>query len=469
MGRAQNAAFFVCGLVNNFVYVVFLSAAVDMMSEAKVFVPKSVVLLACIIPALIIKSIVPICLYQTSYILRMAICVVLSIASMLIVAFTTKLEVQLFGIVLAAISSGLGESTFLALTSYFKDEVISYWSSGTGGAGLAGSWIYLLLTSVLKLSTSTSLLIVSVAPLGMAVAYMLALRVPASSSFRGPLDGSEQQFDVVPNDSGVLDRPKSQEIGRPSPTPSDNSLQAAHIAAAQSPQQLLTTKKSAIRYLIPRYLLPLFLVYLAEYTINQGILPTVLYPLDKTPFHAARDHYPAFQACYQAGVLISRSSVLFFRLPNIMWPSVVQMGFMALLAAHAITSVVIPSVYLLFCIIFVEGLIGGGVYVNCYWKLAHDPKLQFDALPSSDSSASSNSELANPADPSLQPSASAEELDGGHSRARPVKGALDKAFCFTVCGVADSLAITLAGLISLWLEGFLCTLQHQKGNGLCTN
>lgn len=33
-----------------------------------------------------------------------------------------------------------------------------------------------------------------------------------------------------------------------------------------------------------RYMIPLFLVYLAEYTINQGVAPTLLFPLAESPF-----------------------------------------------------------------------------------------------------------------------------------------------------------------------------------------
>lgn len=53
---------------------------------------------------------------------------------------------SLCGVVLASISSGLGEVTFLSLTAFYPSAVISWWSSGTGGAGLLGSLSYLGLT-----------------------------------------------------------------------------------------------------------------------------------------------------------------------------------------------------------------------------------------------------------------------------------------------------------------------------------
>ena len=46
------------------------------------------------------------------------------------------------GVVCASIASGLGEYSFLQLGSYFDPNVISTWSSGTGGAGVFGALSY---------------------------------------------------------------------------------------------------------------------------------------------------------------------------------------------------------------------------------------------------------------------------------------------------------------------------------------
>ena len=46
-------------------------------------------------------------------------------------------------------------------------------------------------------------------------------------------------------------------------------------------------------------MLPLLLVYLAEYTINQGVAPTLLFPLESSPFHHYRAFYPTYNAIYR--------------------------------------------------------------------------------------------------------------------------------------------------------------------------
>lgn len=67
-------------------------------------------------------------------------------------------------------------------------------------------------------------------------------------------------------------------------------------------QSLLRTLKSNMnraKYLFVPFMLPLALVYFAEYEINQGVAPTLLYPLQDTPFNSYRDMYPMYSTLYQ--------------------------------------------------------------------------------------------------------------------------------------------------------------------------
>lgn len=49
------------------------------------------------------------------------------------------------------------------------------------------------------------------------------------------------------------------------------------------------------------YMLPLLLVYIAEYTINLGLFPVLLFPLKSTPFTEYRSFYPFYSFLYQVG------------------------------------------------------------------------------------------------------------------------------------------------------------------------
>lgn len=74
-----------------------------------------------------------------SYHVRILVTVTLSILSFLIPAIFEPVSIKLIGVGCASLSSGFGEITFLAYSSYFNKNTVSFWSSGTGAAGIFGS------------------------------------------------------------------------------------------------------------------------------------------------------------------------------------------------------------------------------------------------------------------------------------------------------------------------------------------
>ncbi|TKA62988.1 hypothetical protein B0A49_08783 [Cryomyces minteri] len=121
------------------------------------------------------------------------------------------------------------------------------------------------------------------------------------------------------------------------------------------------------------YMLPLLLVYIAEYTINQGVAPTLLFPVGSSPFTHYRAFYPTYNAIYQVGVFISRSSTPFFRVHNLYVPSFLQIVNLIVLTLHALFDF-IPNVYYIFAVVFWEGLLGGLVYVNTFAEITDKVK-----------------------------------------------------------------------------------------------
>lgn len=79
------------------------------------------------------------------------------------------IPIRLVGVMMASLSSGLGEQTFLMLSSFYRLQMVSAWSSGTGGAGLLGSLLFLALTSWIGLSIPATLGVVSVCILQLGV------------------------------------------------------------------------------------------------------------------------------------------------------------------------------------------------------------------------------------------------------------------------------------------------------------
>lgn len=120
--------------------------------------------------------------------------------------------------------------------------------------------------------------------------------------------------------------------------------------------------------LIESSMLPLLLVYIAEYTINQGVAPTLLFPLESSPFENYRSFYSTYAFIYQVGVFISRSSTPFIRVHHLYLPSFLQIANLILLTLHALFNF-IPHFYIVCIVIFWEGLLGGLVYVSTFAEI----------------------------------------------------------------------------------------------------
>ena len=165
-------------------------------------------------------------------------------------------------------------------------------------------------------------------------------------------------------------------------------------------------------------MLPLFLVYIAEYTINQGIAPVLLFPVEESPFTELRDFYPMYGFLYQLGVFVSRTSIAWVRVRQLYLPSFLQVGNVVLLALHALFDF-LPNVYVVFLVVFWEGLLGGAVYVNTFADIM-------------------------------------EEVPPA-----------DREFSLSATSVSDSAGICVAGFLGMAMEVWLCGWQVRHGRDWC--
>ncbi|KAL2872756.1 CLN3 protein-domain-containing protein [Aspergillus lucknowensis] len=365
--RKVCVAFWLFGLINNLLYVIILSAALDLVGPN---VPKGVVLLADVLPSFATKLVAPYFIHAVPYSMRIVICVFLSALGMLVVALSPAyvdggtISSKLAGIVLASLSSGIGELSFVGLTHFYGPFSLAAWGSGTGAAGLAGAGSYALATSTLGLKVKTTLLASAFLPAILAVSFFFILpRSAIQSGYHGITDAERHADESVPRDLG--DDESEGLLG--SSIHSVRSLKSTHVQSEFGWHSLKANLQRARGLFFP-FMLPLLLVYIAEYTINQGVSPTLLFPLKETPFEHFRAFYPAYNAIYQVGVFISRSSTPFFRIHDLYLPSFLQIINLAVLSLHSLFDF-IPSVYLVFIVIFWEGLLGGLVYVNTFAEI----------------------------------------------------------------------------------------------------
>lgn len=166
-------------------YVIILSAALDLVGPA---LPKSIVLLADVLPSLLTKMSAPYFVHLLPYRLRVVILVALSFTGMQLVAWADALPARLCGVVLASISSGLGELSFLAMTHFYGRFAIPFWGSGTGAAGLLGAAMYVTATTGLGFTERQSLMAFGFLPAIMLVAFFGILPM---APLRGKAHGYE--------------------------------------------------------------------------------------------------------------------------------------------------------------------------------------------------------------------------------------------------------------------------------------
>jgi battenin len=158
--------------------VIILSAALDLVGPN---IPKGVVLLCDVIPSFGTKLVAPYFIHIVPYPLRILAFVAISTIGMLLIALTPdaqdagNIAVKMVGVMLASLSSGGGELSFLGLTHYYGHISLASWSSGTGGAGLIGAGAYAVATTSIGLSVRTSLLVFSFLPLIMLASFFFIL------------------------------------------------------------------------------------------------------------------------------------------------------------------------------------------------------------------------------------------------------------------------------------------------------
>lgn len=364
------SSFWVFGLLNNVLYVVILSAAIDLVGATT---PKGVVLLADVLPALIAKVSAPFYIQRVPYPLRIFCLVGLSFVGMQLVAAGNSFLPIITGICLASLSSGFGEITFLALTHFYDRNAVHGFSSGTGAAGLVGSFLFMLATTVLHVSTRWTLILFSISPFAFLLVFFKLL----------------PPRDYVPVDIDLN---------------------------SDSEPQIKTIDR--IKPLVRPFIIPLMLVYIGEYVINQGISPTLLFDLNDMPFAAYRDAYVTYSTLYQVGVFISRSSAPWVRIHQLYLPAALQLLNVGICILQSMF-MIFPSIYILFILMVYEGLLGGAAYVNTYMQVT-------ETVP-----------------------------------------AKEREFAMATVGMSDSAGITLAGLLSLWLEPVLCHYQMRHDRPWC--
>uniref|UniRef100_A0AC34GUL1 Battenin n=1 Tax=Panagrolaimus sp. ES5 TaxID=591445 RepID=A0AC34GUL1_9BILA len=385
-------------------------------------ISASAVLLADTIPCVIVELTFPFFMNRIPYGVRHAIVVSCQALSFIIVAFSPNVIVALIGVVFAAIGAGLGAINCLALSSHFSKTTVSTWSSGTGAAGVVASFAYAAFTEphLANLSPKVTMLIMLVIPLTYSMAYWAVLNKPNTiykCNLLNPLTW------IVPysHDDDIF----------------ENSVKNLHVVAnydeeegdvseivkANQSGRVVQRKLSLIEKFIVikslwRYMIPVILVYFAQYFINQGLTPLIYFDCSHGFNLSKASQYRWFQVLYQTGTFISRSSVNIIQISmGALYLMPVLQAFNAIFLTINAIYFFVPHISLIFGIILIEGIIGGLSYVNSLHRM--------------------------------------------HRNILPDV----REFAMSTAGASRTLGIVMSGFIAIPVRNYICNRQHSSLNG----
>lgn len=123
-------AFFIFGTLIYAMYSLVIAAAQDIL--AGTLIQTSMVLIADIGPYFLVTLIAPCFIQKISYFTRISTVFMSGIVGLLMLAFSEQLYWKLIGVGITSFGYGVGEVTFLALTSFYHQTTLSAYSAGTG-------------------------------------------------------------------------------------------------------------------------------------------------------------------------------------------------------------------------------------------------------------------------------------------------------------------------------------------------
>jgi len=265
-------------------------------------------------------------------------------------------------VIVIGTSCSFGESVLLAHMRKYSPDIVSGWSSGTGMAGVGGSLGYLLFIAA---NLNNKEIFYILAPLG---------AVYCALFFLGLVPPPRSISEIGESPPPLLDGTRSERI----------SLVNNMVSEEPPPTEtLMPQQKNTTRYIYCLKLVwwnatQLMLVYFFEYVASVGGSASAQpaeYETSSNWF--LRNSYAILAFCYQLGVLISRSSLNFFKVKKVEIITILQginMVYWVLQAKYLMLKGP-GEIWILFGLMVYVGLLGGGSYVNIFYLVLNDPKI----------------------------------------------------------------------------------------------
>jgi battenin len=280
-----------------------------------------------------------------------------------------SIGMQLFGVVMGSMQSGLGETSFLALTAFYEPsrKALTCWGSGTGCAGIFGyAWV-VCFTIFFKLSFTTTLLSALVLPVAYIANFALVLRPKALK--RDEVGGSKlsdedenMKSSLLSQNGETINPIYNSDIKNSNNSKNNNSNVNNNSSTEDAMAAMTLQDKVRNTIALWPFMVPLFVVYFSEYAMQSGVWSAIGFPLDS---QSARNAFYVYgNWTYQVGVFVSRSSGMFWKADmRALWTMpTLQFLLLVFFVLDAFYEWWYNWALLVLC--FVAGLFGGAVYVG---------------------------------------------------------------------------------------------------------
>ena len=295
-------AFFIIGIINNSTYVIMNAGAKEIAPSAVGFV-----YVCNVVPSFLCKLTGPYWFHMVTYKKRFqvaAICMIVAFFAVAIGQLLKSTFLQFLGIALVSFQAGLGEASVLALSAFYEEPraVLTGWSSGTGVAGIFGyAWVAIFVY-ILDFSFSTCLLCSNVLPIAWYFTVFTYLPWPSNiNRDRNQQQNQEQGHLLLPGSDTMsfdmsLDKSensKAENTGTSNGT--EDAPLETNVDLSKAAFQMSISERLHTTYRLWKYMIPLFVVYFAEYATQSGTWAAIGLPVSnkaaRNKFYECKYHY----------------------------------------------------------------------------------------------------------------------------------------------------------------------------------
>jgi battenin len=340
--RRAKLILFVLGLLNNSGYVIVLSAAADLANRFHQEKLMSLFSGSLVFFSIAVKMFSATFLLKLKHKARVKIAVaffLLGVASIILALRVENFQIALLGSLLLGMGGAFGDSAIQGFMKAFPPETFVGYSSGTGGAGVFGSFYYFLLKVYgFEVSKIFIILLLAYVLYYFCFCYLIGLKLRLDSTVRA----------VAPDSETVEDN-------------------EAHVNEEISLDVIPVLLKK-----LWFYSLNFGLVYYFEYS-TFGYLAETTSLKQTGDLFIAQYFFLIVQCTYQVGVFVARSSLSLFKISKLQILTFIQATLFTFWMLSA--TVFDVNAYVLLGAVLAVGFVAGLAYVNTIYMILEDREI----------------------------------------------------------------------------------------------